>query len=124
MSIRKFLHNLWPSPSSFDDKVARVLPEYRVLSNDVLLSHLRRCEYLTLPAAEPGKPSMNETGAVRALLGSVQAGAFRQLLIRWPEVLNELRDAERACGYTGRPLLIDCDIPLTCIVRVLAERQG
>lgn len=123
MSIWQFLQSLWSSSSGIDEDVARTLPQYRMLSNDLLIEQLRTCEYWCLPAAEPGKPSMIEANAVRSLLGSVEAGAFRELVSRWPEVLNELRDAERACGYKGRPFFIDYDIMLTCLVRVLAERQ-
>lgn len=123
MSIWRFLKSLWHSTLSFDDEVANFLPEYRALHNDVLLEQLRTCDYFSLPAAEPGKPNMNEMNAVQALLGSVESGEFRELVNQWPETLGGLRDAERACGYTGRPLLMDCNIHLTCIVRVLADRQ-
>jgi hypothetical protein len=123
MSIKGFFRTLLPTDMSFDKQVEQALPRYRKQRSEALVEHLRSCDYLHLDAATPGEPGMESSPAVQRLLQATDGGDFQALERDWSEVLNALRRAEHAAGYTGRPLLVDYDIHLSCIVRVLAERH-
>ncbi len=123
MSLLAFIKKLASTDFDFERRVQREQRRYRGKSTEELAELLRTCDYLNLPGTEPGLPGMADCPSAQRLLDATRSGAYQPLIEDWNTILNDLVAAERACGYRGRPLLIDYDLHLTCIVRVLAERE-
>jgi hypothetical protein len=122
VSIKSFLRNLFPPELDLEGRVEQSMPRYREHSTQELKDLLRSCDYLALPGEAPDRPGMTDNPTVQRLLTADDAAAFHALADDWGAVLNALRAAEHDSGFTGRPLLMDYDLHLSCIVRALAER--
>lgn len=112
-----------PKPASFQERIDESLPRYRDQPSEDLVRQLHDSDYLSMGGAEPEGPSMADTPVVRRLFALVEAGDWVGLAADWHDTLTALVQAERSIGLTGRPMLIDADIQLTCIVQVMAERE-
>jgi hypothetical protein len=122
MSLRSLLKRLLPPELDFEAQVQDALPRYEARSRVDLLEQLRGCSYLHMAGRKPGSPDMEASEVVQRLLGANTPEHFQALVDDWKSVLNALRQAEFATGHRGRPMLLDYDLHLTCIVRVLAQR--
>ncbi len=122
MSIKSFVKSLLPRELDFEAQVQDDLPRWEAMGTAELREQLHDCWYLHMERQGEGRIDMDETEVAQRLLAATTPEHYQALVDDWSAVLTALRQAEHETGYRGRPMLLDYDLFLTCVVRVLATR--
>lgn len=122
MPIQALLQLFSTRPRSFHEQVESAMPPYRELDTAGLVKQAIECEYFDLQGPDIPDVRLRDFPPATVLLYYLHHGDYAGAARFWPQALNALAPAERKLGLTGRPLLVDYDIHLTCIIKALAER--